>query len=150
MRKPKKKEDMSLFQSEKIRGFPQSKTKVRLAIKEYDIRTFHVPKTNHLKAQSIHISPYGMEFQVSADYSEGDLLKIEVIIPGYWQRKRHFIDYTRVNIPKSFPVIARVISKEQVGQRRRKHTFSVQNLSMDNTDEMVLRDYLQENAKAAS
>lgn len=149
MRKLKKKEDMTVFQSEKIRGFPQSKQKVRLAIKEYNIRTLHMPKSSCLKAQSIHISPYGMEFQVSADYCEGDLLKIEVTIPGYWQRKRHLIDYTRINAPKSFPVIARVISKQQASQRRRKHTFSVQNLSMDGTDEMVLRGFLQESAQAS-
>lgn len=147
MRKSKKKEDMSLFQHEKIRGFPRSKQKLKLSIKEYNIRTLHVlrPK-DELKAQSIHISPYGMEFQLSADYAEGDLLKINVAIPGYWQRKRNFIDYTRINAPKSFPVIARVICKEQAGQRKRKHTFSVQTLSMDNTDEMVLRGYLEEAA----
>ncbi|MCY4443178.1 MAG: hypothetical protein OXC44_00025 [Proteobacteria bacterium] len=137
--------EMENFEEEKIKGYPQSNKKIHLSILEFNVRNLSSARVP-MKAYSIHISPYGMEFQLSADFCEEDLLKIDVIIPGYWQRKRHFIDYTRVNIPKSFSVIGRVIKKKIVGEKRKKKYFSVQILSMDNTDEKVLRSYLEESA----
>ena len=134
-----------VFEDQKIKGFPQSKKKVVLEIKQFNIRTIRSSEQS-LKAQSSYISPYGMAFQSSAEYSEGDLLKIHVVIPGYWQKKRNFISYTRVNTPKSFPVIARVINKSKSPQRKYKNSFAVQTLSMDDTDEKVLRCYLEESA----
>lgn len=136
------------FEDQKIKGFPQSKKKVVLEIKQFNIRTIasHKQKKQTLKAQSSHISPYGMTFQSSAEYDQGDLLKIHVAIPGYWQKKLHFINYTRINTPKSFPIIARVIHKSKVNQKKNKNNFSVQTLSMDDTDEKVLRCFLEESA----
>lgn len=135
------------FEDQKIKGYPQSKKKVTLKIKQFNIRTIASQKSkNTLKTQSNHISPYGMTFHSSAEYNEGDILKIYVAIPNYWQKKLHFINYTRINTPKSFPVIGRVINKSMTNQRKNKNCFSVQTLSMDDTDEKVLRGYLEESA----
>ena len=135
------------FEDQKIKGYPQSNKKVVLEIKQFNIRSIATQKHKQtFKTQSSHISPYGMTFHSSAEYAQGDLLKIHVAIPNYWQKKLHFINYTRVNTPKSFPVIGRVINKSTVNQRKNKNCFSVQTLSMDNTDEKVLRCYLEESA----
>ncbi|MCY4380268.1 MAG: hypothetical protein OXC40_01685 [Proteobacteria bacterium] len=139
------KDDFVVFEDQKIKEFPKSKKKVVLEIKQYNICA-RDSQANLVKTQSNYISPYGMTFQSATDYSEGELLKIDVALPNYWQKKRNFINYTRVNTPKSFPVIARVINKYKATRKKFKNTIAVQTLSMDDTDEKVLRCYLEESA----
>ena len=134
----------SNFHLDKIRSYPCAKKKVSISVSKFSVKVLH-PDCEFQKTHSIHISPHGIDFQLSADYSEGDLLKIDVRIPNYWNRKKLFINYNRVNVPKSFHLIARVVEKT-ITKGRKKNLFAVETLSIDDTDAQVLENFLQESA----
>ena len=96
------------------------------------------------KAQSVHISPYGLEFQVPDEYESGTLLKIDVTLPNYWNRKQQFVDYARIDTPKTFKILAKVVQSQEVGKRGKKKLVTAQTLNIDEVDEQVLREYLKE------
>ena len=96
------------------------------------------------KAQSLFISPFGLEFQASRDYVAGTLLKIHVTLPDYWNRKQKFVDYQRIDQPNTFKILAKVVRTEDVGKRGKKKLVVVQTVNMDEVDEKVLKTYLQE------
>ena len=135
------------FHLDKVRGYPCSKKKVSISVMKFSVRLFQ-SQCDYQKTHSIHISPYGIDFQLCADFCEGDLLKIDVRIPNYWNRKKYFISYNRVNVPKSFQLIARVVEKKNT-KGRKKNLFAVETLSIDDTDAQVLRSYLLENTKSS-
>lgn len=140
-----KKEHYVNFAEEKVIGYPHSKQKLALSIKEFNIR--HLKDDTMQQTHSSFISPYGIQFSMAANYIEGDLLKVEIVLPGYWQRKSYYINYTRVNTPSSFAAIVKVVHKQPEGSQRKKNIFVVEILSMDSIDEQVLKSYLEEGGK---
>lgn len=127
-----------------IKDFPKSKKKVSLKIREFSILNDQQIDESSLKAQSIHISPYGLEFQIPDDYADGTLLKIDVSLPNYWGRKQQFVDYARIDTPKTFKILAKVLRSEEIGKRGKKKLVTAQTLNIDEVDEQVLREYLKE------
>jgi len=130
------------FNLDLITQFPSSNRKVPIHVTPYNIEDN--AKISNDKIQTSFISPHGLEFQAPADYGEGTLLKIEVKLPNYWSRKQQFVDYTRIDAPDTFKVLARVVKTEDVGKRGRKKMVTVQTVNIDQVDEKVLRDFLQE------
>jgi len=130
------------FNLDLITQFPSSNRKVAIQVSRYNIE--EDAKQNQDKIQTSFISPHGLEFQAPADYGEGTLLKIEVKLPNYWSRKQQFVDYTRIDAPDTFKVLARVVKTEDIGKRGRKKMVTVQTVNIDQVDEKVLRDFLQE------
>ncbi len=130
------------FNLDLITQFPSSNRKVAIHVSPYNIEDNPAPSND--KIQTSFISPHGLEFQAPADYGEGTLLKIEVKLPNYWSRKQQFVDYTRIDAPDTFKVLARVVKTEDIGKRGRKKMVTVQTVNIDQVDEKVLRDFLQE------
>lgn len=129
------------FDAAQIKNFPRSNRKVSMRY-----GAFGLPSDDEVLAatQSMHISPQGIEFCTTEAYAPGTLLRIHLDIPDYWQRKLKFVQYRRVDQPARFPILAKVISSEAVGRRGKKKVVTVQTVSIDETDELVLRSYLQE------
>ena len=129
------------FDASLIKKYPRSSRKVSMRYGTYSISS----DESALEAtQSMHISPHGIEFQTTACYSPGTLLRIHLDIPDYWQRKLRFVQYRRIDQPARFPILAKVVTVEEVGRRGKKKIVTVQTVSIDETDELVLKSYLQE------
>jgi hypothetical protein len=131
----------SIFDEELIRKYPRANRRVQLCVQPYGLMN---EKTAEDKGQTTFISPYGIEFQGGRDYSPGTLLKISVTIPNYWTRKQRFVEYTRVDAPDTFRVLAKVLRSEDIGKRAKKKLVTVETVNMDEVDEKVLRAFLQE------
>jgi hypothetical protein len=129
------------FDASLIKKYPRSSRKVGMKYGAYSISA---DEASLESTQSLHISPHGIEFQTTASYSPGTLLRIHLDIPDYWQRKLRFVQYRRVDQPARFPILAKVVSVEDVGRRGKKKIVTVQTVSIDETDELVLKSYLQE------
>lgn len=131
------------FDPELITSYPKSKKKVHLQVREFSVLKEYEEKKPS-KSQSIHISPYGVEFQVPEDYQEGTLLKIDITLPNYWARKQQFVEYARIDSPKTFKILAKVVESEDIGKRGKKKLVKVQTLNIDETDVQVLTEFLNE------
>jgi hypothetical protein len=124
-----------------IKKYPRSTRKVSMKYGAYSLSA----DDESLEAtQSVHISPHGIEFHTTMSYAPGTLLRIHLDIPDYWQRKLRFVQYRRIDQPARFPILAKVISVESIGRRGKKKSVTVQTVSIDETDELVLKNYLQE------
>ena len=129
------------FDISAIRKYPKSNRKIRLHYGPYNLA---VGEGALEEGQSIHIAPGGIEFHSQTAFDDGMLLKIHVNIPDYWQRKRRFVEYRRVDQPARFPILAKVVRTEETGRRGKKKIVTVQTVNIDETDELVLKSYLQE------
>ena len=129
------------FNEDLIRKYPRANRKIPVDVAPYGLVA---PGATDQKAQTLHISPYGLEFQANRDYAEGTLLKIHVSLPDYWSRKQRFVDYRRVDTPDTFKILAKVVRTEDVGKRGKKKLVVVQTVNMDEVDEQVLKSYLQD------
>lgn len=129
------------FNEDLIRKYPRANRKVSIHVSSYGLL---FASDGAEKGTSIFISPHGVEFQTAKSFSEGTLLKISVTLPDYWQRKQRFVDYTRVDAPNEFRILAKVIKTQDVGKRGRKKIILAQTVNMDEIDEQVLKTFLQE------
>ncbi len=129
------------FDENLIKKYPRSNRKINVEVQTYTL----ISETNlELKSLTSYISPYGMEFQTTRNYSPGTLLKILVSLPDYWSRKQRFVNYNRIDTPNTFKVLAKVVKTEDIGKRGKKKIILVQTVNMDEVDEQVLKSYLQD------
>ncbi len=128
------------FDEDLIKKYPRSNRKVAMGVAPYGLFS----DADELKCQTLHISPHGLEFQVPRNYTEGTLLKINIALPDYWNRKRRFVDYARIDTPDSFRVLAKVVRTEDIGKRGKKKLVIAQVVNMDEVDEQVLKSFLQD------
>lgn len=129
------------FNFDLIKKYPRSNKKVSVFVKPYGLLT---ESSEEHKSQTTYISPHGLEFQGKVGFSEGTLLKINVSIPNFWDRKRQLVNYGRVDRPGTCKILAKVVHSEVVGKRGRKKKVTVQTVNMDEVDEAVLKTFLQE------
>lgn len=128
------------FNEDLVKCYPKSNRRLSLSVGKYGIA---IPQ-NAGQNQCLHISPYGVQFRTAENFTEGELLKIHVGIPNYWQRKQKFVDYTRVDEPDDFKILAKVVSATEVGKRGKKKMVLVRTVNMDEVDEQVLKSFLKE------
>lgn len=135
-------EDLALliFNEDMVKKYPRSNRRLAVGVAKYGISA----EAGEEEAQTVHISPFGMQLRVSHEYEEGDLLKIFVNIPDYWERKRRFVDYSRIDTPDNFKILVKVVSSEEVGKRGKKKILLARTVNMDEVDEQVLKAFLQE------
>lgn len=131
------------FDEELVKSYPKSNKKIKLQVKPYELTT-DSDEVEKNKAQTTFISPHGLEFQVPCEYSEGTLLKIDVAIPDFWNKKQNLVDYNRIDHPSTFKVLAKVVKSENIGKRGKKKLVLAQTVNIDSIDEEVLKQYLQE------
>lgn len=131
------------FDDQELKSFPYSERKVSVEIGQYCLSS-----TKHgnqrLKASTTYISPHGMEIQGTKDFPKGTLLKIDVHLPDYWNRKKNFVNYNRIDTPENFKVLAKVIKTEELSRRGKKKLILVKTVNIDEVDEKVLVSFLQE------
>jgi len=128
------------FDEDLIKKYPRSNRKITVAVAAYGL----VDHSNEQRAQTLHISPHGLEFQGTQAYADGTLLKIHISLPDYWNRKQRFVEYRRVDTPGTFKVLAKVVRSEDVGKRGKKKIVVAQVVNMDEIDEQVLKSFLQD------
>lgn len=129
------------FDEDLIKKYPRANRKIVVDVAPYSLGA--EPNDDN-KAQTLFISPHGMEFQGTQAYPEGTLLKIHISLPDYWNRKQQFVEYRRVDTPGTFKILAKVVRVEDVGKRGKKKLTVVQTVNMDEVDEQVLKSYLQD------
>ena len=127
------------FDVDLIRKYPRSNRRLSLNVARYGIRG-----KDEESGQTVHISPYGVQFRSADQFIEGDLLKIHINLPNYWERKQRFVDYGRVDSPRDFKILVKVVSSEDIGKRGKKKMVVCRTVNMDQVDEQVLKTFLQE------
>jgi hypothetical protein len=133
-------ENLLSFNEDLVKKYPRSNRRLSLNVARYGINAELGPE----EAQTVHISPYGIQFRVTEEYEEGQLLKIHINMPDYWERKQRFVDYSRIDTPSNFKILAKVVSTEDVGKRGKKKIVLARTVNMDEIDEQVLKAFLQE------
>ena len=128
------------FNEDLITKYPRSNRKIALEVAPYGL----IGRDSEQKGQTLHISPHGIEFQSCEGYAQGTLLKINISLPDYWNRKQRFVEYQRVDTPHTFKVLAKVVRTADVGKRGKKKLVVAQVVNMDEIDEQVLKSYLQD------
>jgi hypothetical protein len=136
-------ESKPLFNEDLIFKYPKSQKKMKIDVQPYKLN-FLQKEIDPDKVQTTFLSPYGIEFQGQGQYQEGMLLKIDIVIPNYWKRKRQFVNYSRIDVPASFGVLVKVLRYEEIGKRGKKKKVVTQVVNIDETDEMVLKGFLEE------
>ncbi|MFW7381825.1 MAG: PilZ domain-containing protein [Oligoflexus sp.] len=134
-------EESISFDEDLVKKYPKSNRRLNLAVAKYGI----VLEPEEQQGQTVHISPHGMQFRSAREYEAGELLKIHVSIPNYWERKQRFVEYGRIDTPRDFKMLVKVVSSESVGKRGKKKMVLVRTVNMDQVDEQVLKAFLQEN-----
>lgn len=132
------------FDTNLIKTYPKSNRRISLNVAKFGISSQDGDEKEP-NGQSMHISPHGIEFRTTEEFVEGSLLKIHINIPDFWKRKQQFVDYTRIDAPNDFRVLAKVVKTEDVTKRGKKKVVTVQTLVIDDVDEKVLKSFLQEN-----
>ena len=130
------------FSAELVKSYPRANRKIVLGVRPYNLR--NEEKGLEDKATTTFISPHGIEFQVPKEYPNGTLLKINIVLPDYWVRKQQFVEYSRIDTPNEFKVLAKVVHTEDLGKRGKKKLVLAQTVNIDEVDELVLKSYLQE------
>ena len=123
------------FDEKLLYSYPRSNQCMPVRVGHYSIR-----RQNHVDGYTTHISPHGIEFISEASYERGSLLRIDVVMPGYWQRKHQLVDYQRVDHPDSFAIFARVIRSEPSSRKAKK--ILAQTVNVDEIDHEILVSYL--------
>ncbi|NRA65223.1 MAG: PilZ domain-containing protein [Pseudobacteriovorax sp.] len=128
------------FDVELINKYPRSNRRLSVNIARYGISIDNKEESG----QTVHISPHGIQFRSVDNFSEGDLLKVHVNLPNYWERKQRFVDYGRIDTPNDFKILVKVVSSEEIGKRGKKKMIICRTVNMDQVDEQVLKAFLQE------
>lgn len=134
------------FDMELITKYPHSGRKLPVHVTSFGIHASAVEAGEKLpqNGQTVHISPHGLEFKTSQKFTEGTLIKIHISLPDYWARKQKFVEYTRIDCPENFHLLARVLKTEDLGKRGKKKLVTAQTLVIDQVDEQVLKSFLQD------
>lgn len=132
-------EEKQLFDEKLVTEYPKSQRQIPL-----EVRPYSLDHQENIKCDSIHLSPHGIEFRSPADYGCGTLLRINIELPNYWQRKRELVDYHRVEPPEFFRVLARVVKSADLNKETNSCTILAQTVNVDELDLQVLTDYLRE------
>lgn len=132
------------FSVELIKSYPRANQKLNVEIGPYTLATNADLNGTRQKCLTTFISPFGLEFQGNRDYPEGTLLKISVSIPDYWTRKKKFVEYSRIDTPNDFKILARVVGSQDIGKRRTKKLILAQTVNIDDVDKQVLQAFLNE------
>ena len=111
-----------------------------------EISSYSIDKQETVKSHSIHLTMHGIEFSSPSHYDRGTLLRINVFLPDFWQRKRKLVNYHRVEPPEHFRILAKVVKSDMQCRKSRKKLVLAQTVNMDKIDEEVLSSWLQETA----
>lgn len=128
------------FDTRLIKDYPNSQKKIHMQIGDYTI----AEESSMIKVQTSHISPHGFELATIKEYSVGSIVKLNIKIPDYWSRKQEFVNYGRIDKPKDFYVIGRVIDVDRNQGKNRRKKLTVQVVNIDETDQEVLKKFLSE------
>lgn len=130
------------FDETLVSEFPKSNKKLNISVRQYNLTNEN--HGDHKTSQCSRISPHGIEFQCPEDYELGTLLKIDVRLPDYWRLKKQYVDYSRIDAPDQFKILARVVKMEAVSKRSRKKKIIAKTVNIDEVDEIVLRTFLKD------
>ena len=128
------------FSPDLVQNYPKSNRRLSLNVEKFGISR----DDDNLDGQTVHISPYGVQFRSGKHFNEGDLLKVHVNIPNYWNRKQKFVDYGRIDTPENFKILEKVVSSEDIGKRGKRKMVLARTVNMDDVDNEVLKSFLQD------
>lgn len=128
------------FDVDMIKKYPRSNRRLTINVSPYSL----LEKKEEPEGTTTHISPYGIQFRCEEAYPEGTLLKVQLSIPDYWNRKQQFVEYRRIDQPDSCKILVRVVQSESVGRRGKKSIVTCRTVNIDEIDEQVLKAFLQE------
>jgi hypothetical protein len=129
------------FSDDLVKKYPKAGKKLHVEVAQYGI---NLQADHRPSGVTTFISPHGIEFKSTESYPEGALLKIQIAIPDFWERKKKVVEYGRVDTPTNLKLLARVVSTENVGKRGKKMMVLCRTVNIEEADEQVLKNYLQE------
>ena len=95
-----------LFNEDLVKKYPRSNRRLSLSVAKYGISSARGLE----EGQTMHISPHGIQFRGTQSYAQGELLKVHINMPDYWERKQRFVDYSRIDTPGNFKILVKVFS----------------------------------------
>ena len=128
------------FSPDLVQNYPKSNRRLSLNVEKFGIS----PDDHNQDGQTVHISPYGVQFRSGKHFTEGEILKVHVNIPNYWSRKQKFVDYGRIDTPENFKILVKVVSSEDIGKRGKRKMVLARTVNMDEIDNEVLKSFLQD------
>ena len=128
-----------IFTPELVVNYPKSGRRVTIGVSSYTILDGEQDTTT-----TVHLSPHGLDFHSTKGFADGALLRINVTLPDYWERKKKYVEYRRVDSPNSMMILAKVVRSEDIGKRGKKKLVMVRTVNIDTVDERVLLDYLED------
>jgi hypothetical protein len=132
----------SAFDESLVKDYPKSNKRLSLQVSPYSIDR-DLENNMSENSQSVHISPYGIEFKTTEKFQDGDLVKIRINLPDYWERKKKLVAYNRIDSPDNFKILAKVVKTSDEGKLRKKRLVTVQTIVIDSIDEQVLEGFLK-------
>ncbi|MDE3269764.1 MAG: PilZ domain-containing protein [Pseudomonadota bacterium] len=126
------------FDEKLLYSYPRSNQRMPVRVGQYSLK-MHKPVSGY----TTHISPHGIEFISEANLERGSLLRIDVVMPDYWQRKHQLVDYQRVDQPDSFAIFVRVVRSETTSAYACKKILA-QTVNIDEVDQEILVSYLHD------
>jgi hypothetical protein len=133
---------------EQVRQYPLSARRLPATVRVFSIEEEDIAESN--LAQTIHISPFGVEFYGVQFFTAGTLLKLHLPIPDYWRRKQRYVSYRRVDVPTTLQVLVKVVTCLEKGKIGRKKITLAEMVNIDRIDEEVLKEYLSEDKHSRS
>lgn len=134
----------STFDVSLVKGYPKANRKLSIVIDQYSLSSSVDKSSSTYRSVTTFISPHGLEFFGHANHPKGSLLKIAINIPDFWPRKKKLVNYSRIDTPGTFHILAKVIDSQDVGKRRKKRAIIAKVVNIDEVDEEVLRSFLDE------
>ena len=131
------------FDRELITTYPHSNIKLGIFVKPYGFAYEDIINDEvNINAETIYLSPFGIEFFSDRVFEKDQLVKISIKIPYFWEIKKKFVNYSRVNTPEILQTIGKVISCRK-NIRRNRNIITSEILNMDKIDEKVLKYFLE-------
>lgn len=127
---------------ELVRLYPNSARRMMVMVRAFSIEGDDGSESD--RAQTAHLSPFGVEFYSLRAFSPGALLKIYVPIPDFWRRKQRYVSYKRIDVPTSLQILAKVVTCQERSKFGRKKLILTETVNIDRIDEEVLKEYLGE------
>lgn len=119
-------------------NYPKSNKRLEVKVKKYEFMS----GDDAVKSQTTRLSPDAIEFRSSKDFEVGTLLKINLVIPNYWDRKQQLVNYGRIDQPSELSILAKVVKSSKSGKRSRNRMVVAKTVNIADVDEKLLEEFL--------
>ncbi|MBC61670.1 MAG: hypothetical protein CMP11_04365 [Zetaproteobacteria bacterium] len=130
----------------KIVGYPKSSHELGMNAVHFNLSNTYEKK--YIKnSRTVHISPFGVLFKTHDHFDLDSLLKVQVMIPEYWNIKKRLVTYQRVDNFESLAFLVRVISIDVCEDDQLYNLIAAETVNMHSDDQQALIAFLGRSAR---